>query len=72
LSRNNFFFIFQFDSAIANTWLLEGEDLTEVNLFDNENIPALSMGNPETIPGCDEDEEEEDRAQALLYVGVLQ
>ncbi|KAK2142502.1 hypothetical protein LSH36_947g01029 [Paralvinella palmiformis] len=69
----------QFSVAIANAWLLNNDRLEEVNLFDNENVPALSVEIPDTIPSssdddCDDDDDDgyqhEDVDHAVLYVGV--
>ena len=56
----------QFGVAIANAWLLRGEQLQEVNLFDNQNVPALSVEHADTIP---DGEHSDDSPKAVLYVG---
>lgn len=54
----------QLNSHIARTWKLEGGELSEVSLFNTENIHTLSLTNEETASGVPQSE-------SLFYLGTV-
>ena len=58
--KNPYTYCYQFESPVANAWIMRKGKLTPVSVFDNKHIPAISSF---------QSPEETAQQEPLLYVG---